>query len=96
MNYPNGVTQGDITALSSDSSYPNRHDCVGCFRMIEQDDYSRRWFYEDLGHRPYFRSDFLDSFETQEGWWCSAACYNDHALNPDDAPRLFLVKGGRA
>lgn len=80
-NYPSGVSQRDITNLcQSGNSIPNQEECFLCHRMIEQDDDSRLWFDAELGRKPCFRSDWLDAFETQEGWCCGSDCYNDHAV----------------
>jgi hypothetical protein len=108
MNYPSGTTQRDITNLcNGDNRYPNRHDCILCNREIEQDDDTRWWFFaaDFTDWRPTHRCDFTDAFETHAGWVCSAACWNDHALDLDEVSDLneevepgrpFLVKGGAA
>ena len=98
MNYPNGTTQRDITNLcSTDRHENNQQICELCGKVIEQDRSTRLWFDADefAYFKPYFRSDFLDSFETQEGWVCSTDCFNER---PEEAAHhgLFLVKGGAA
>lgn len=97
MNYPNGVTSGDIDNLcQTDNSTPNRHDCIGCHREIEQDDDTRWWFFSDEFPytKPTHRCDFTVPFETEEGVWCNEGCYNELAINADE-PKLFLVGGAR-
>lgn len=86
MNYPNGVTSGDIDSLcQSDNSTPNRHDCIGCSREIEQCPDTRWWFFSDefTHYKPTHRADFTNAFDTQEGWWCSADCFNELALDAE-------------
>jgi hypothetical protein len=93
-NYPPGFTQGQHDRVFADGGTPNVEDCYLCGRQIEQDDDSRLWFDAELGRKPCFRSDWLDSFETQAGWICSTACWNDYA--EEVIPTLFLVKDGAA
>ncbi|HTF70250.1 MAG TPA: hypothetical protein VK638_46995 [Edaphobacter sp.] len=103
MNLPAGVTPRDIDNLCRpDDSFPNRHDCVGCKREIEQCP-DTGWFFisEDFPTwKPTHRSDFTLAFKTEEGWWCNAGCYNDHAVDAEPAiaarPVLHLVKGRMA
>lgn len=70
--------------FTSDDRMPNQETCFLCGKDIEQDDDTREWFPADLYYKPTV-SDFLDSFETQQGWVCSTSCFNDRvALNEDD------------
>lgn len=101
MNYPDSVSQRDITALcQTDNSTPNRHDCMLCSREIEQCDDTRWWFFSDefVHTKPTHRCDFTDAFETFAGWVCSTACWNDYAMDaeeslpdPEVPAKLFLV-----
>ena len=98
-NYPAGFTQGQHDRIfTSDNRMPNQETCFLCGKDIEQDDDTREWFPADLYYKPTV-SDFLDSFETQQGWVCSSSCWNDRcALNEDESvpvPVIHLVKGGR-
>lgn len=71
--------------FTSDNRMPNHETCFLCGLDIEQDDDSRNWFPADLYYKPTV-SDFLDSFETQQGRCCSTACWNDRvALNEDES-----------
>ena len=81
--------------FSSEPSSPNRHECVLCLREIEQDGH-RRWFFSDAAWTPTFRSDFVDAFQTQQGWICSTSCFNDHAVEAEQYAGLFLIQGGAA
>jgi hypothetical protein len=101
-NYPAGFTQGehDRTFADAPNQFPNTEECFLCHLQIEQDDDTRWWFDANLAWKPTFRSDWLDSFETQSGWVCSSQCWNDRvALNEDESiparPVLMLIQGGR-
>lgn len=92
--YPAGFTQGQHDRIwVSDNRMPNQETCFLCGLDIEQDDDTREWHRADLYYKPTV-SDFLGSFETQEGWVCSPSCWNDRvALNADESiPAIHLVK----
>ena len=97
-NIPPGVTPRDIDNLCSIDRYqPNQQECILCSRVIEQDHMTRQWFDADefAYFKPFYRSDFLNSFETQAGWVCSTDCYNERCIVGPPAPKLFLVGGSR-
>lgn len=77
-------------------SYPNTQTCYLCHREIEQDDDSRLWFDASLPWKPTWRSDWLDSFETQQGWCCSTTCFNDHAIEAEESSTRIHLVGGAA
>jgi hypothetical protein len=101
VNYPAGFTQGEHDRTfggARGNDYPNREDCFLCSRSIEQDPESRHWFLEEdvdlYGIENLGFSQSVDAFETQEGWVCSADCWNDNcAVNEDESiPKPFLVR----
>lgn len=102
-NLPPGVSQRQIereTGFADGGRMPNSEECFLCGRQIEQDDDTGEWIPADLYYKPTV-SDFLDAFETQQGWCCGSACWNDNcALNEDESiparPVMFLVKGRTA
>lgn len=92
------LSQHENDVRFSSEPSPNREECFLCRRMIQQDPDFDRWFIEDeSGWVPTHYSDFTDAFQTQQGWCCGSACWNDNvALNEDESipaqPVLFLVK----
>lgn len=106
MNYPPGFAQGQHDRIFADADQSrgrNRQDCALCGRSFIQDSFDRVWYWsddiDDYGFENLSYSKAIDPFETEQGWICSTACFNDNfALNEDESipPRPampFLVKG---
>jgi hypothetical protein len=91
VNYPPSFTQSEhdrYFAVGRDIQHAHEEECHLCHRVIVFDSARRLWFleedYEIYGFRWLAADSARDAFNTQKGWVCSTACWNDHAVDANE------------